>query len=84
MKKGVILLLALLFLPTAASYGTFNSSSSYILGHITTCTGFINNYPADSTNWFYRKNHNVVQYFAYLLFPTGTASGFAKTKKIFE
>lgn len=47
----------------------FAESGNYILGHITTCTGLINNYPADSVNWFYRKNHKVVQYFAYILFP---------------
>ncbi len=45
------------------------ANDSFIMGHITTCTGLINNYPADSVNWFYRKSHKVVQYFAYILFP---------------
>lgn len=43
---------------------------SYIIGHITTCSGLINNYPADSVNWFYRSKHKVIQFFAYFLFLT--------------
>lgn len=64
MRKLVIIIFILLnFNILFAEY------KNYLFGHITTCTGLINNYPADSVNWFYRKNHKVVQYFAYILFP---------------
>ncbi|MCX7699170.1 MAG: hypothetical protein N2114_06885 [Candidatus Goldbacteria bacterium] len=54
-------------------YSTFlfaDKQPAYIIGHITTCSGLINNYPADSVNWFYRSKHQVVQFFAYFLFYT--------------
>jgi hypothetical protein len=52
----------------------------YLIGHITTCSGLMDNsYPADSTNWFYRNQHRAVQYWAYLLFPA-TGAGTANVK----
>jgi hypothetical protein len=72
MKKIVLIILTVL-LPVAAAFG--GQKDPYILGHITTCSGLINNYPADSTNWFYRQQHTVVQYFAYFLFPSSGAGG---------
>lgn len=66
------LLIALFAAFTAAMQAAvFNNSNGYVIGHITTCTGLINEYPADSTNWFYRKTHSVVQYWVYMLFPSG-------------
>jgi hypothetical protein len=73
MKKGIILVILMLVFACAAVAG---KESPYIIGHITTCTGLMdNNYPADSTNWFYRKQHAVVQYFAYFLFPVSDVAG---------
>ena len=65
MKKIALIILTAL-LPFAVFAGP---DAPYTLGLITTCSGLINNYPADSTNWFYRQKHTVVQYFAYFLFP---------------
>lgn len=64
--KRLVFFILIFFINTVL---LFCQENKYVLGHITTCTGLINNYPADSTNWFYRKNHKVVQYFAYILFP---------------
>lgn len=72
MKKIMLLLLTAL-LPVTAAFG--GSKDPYVLGLITTCSGLINNYPADSTNWFYRQQHTVVQYFAYFLFPASAGAG---------
>jgi hypothetical protein len=66
MKKIVFVLV--LFFYSAFLFA--DKQPAYILGHITTCTGLINNYPADSVNWFYRNQHKVVQFFAYFLFRT--------------
>ncbi len=68
MKKLVIT--AVLFLMPLFS-GAADGPGPYLIGHITTCSGLINNYPADSTNWFYKNKHKVVQYFVYFLFRTG-------------
>ena len=65
-------LLVIIF--AAASCLHAADAPGWITGHITTCSGLINNYPADSTNWFYRGQHNVVQYFAYILFPVKSVS----------
>jgi hypothetical protein len=73
-KKNLFILLFTCVFCTIFA-GSFNSSTGYVMGHITTCTGLINDYPADSTNWFYRKNHSVVQYWVYMLFPAGPVSG---------
>jgi hypothetical protein len=35
--------------------------------HLTTCTKVLNNYPADSVNFFYLGQHHEVGYFAYFL-----------------
>jgi len=53
----------------------------FLSGHITTCTGLINDYPADTTNWFYRAQHKVVQYWAYFLFPSGGEMSTAKSRQ---
>ena len=71
MKKKAVFLIIIL----AVSAACFASDGQrWMTGHITTCSGLINNYPADSTNWFYRGQHNVVQYFAYILFPVKSVS----------
>jgi len=60
-------------------------TSPVLIGHITTCSGLINNYPADTTNWFFRAQHQVVQYWAYLLFPDKQASpGMKQRNHYFE
>ncbi|MFP4466335.1 MAG: hypothetical protein ACLFP1_04725 [Candidatus Goldiibacteriota bacterium] len=64
MKRFLILTVLVLFCAASS-----NAARDVLLGHVTTCSGLINNYPADSTNWFFRKQHKVVQYFAYMLFP---------------
>jgi len=64
LRKFLLLAAAVFVLSVPAA-----AKQEIILGHITTCSGLINNYPADSTNWFFRKQHKVVQYFAYMLFP---------------
>jgi hypothetical protein len=73
---AVIMLLLALAAPAAAS-----ECQGYLSGHITTCTGLINNYPADTTNWFFRAQHKVVQYWAYFLFPTGGDNPGRKSKQ---
>ncbi len=55
-------------------------AGGFIPGHITTCHAFINGYPADTTNWFFRAQHKVVQYWAYFLFPSGKEIAAAKSK----
>ena len=79
MMKKVILILVIVMTCTPAFAGP---QDPYIIGHITTCSGLMdNNYPADSTNWFFRNQHRAVQYWAYLLFPsTGAATSNAKNK----
>ena len=64
MKKLFACLLICLF----ACSCLIAADKGYKIGHITMCTGLVNNYPADSVNWFYRKKHKVVQYFCYFLF----------------
>jgi hypothetical protein len=78
MKK--ILLIAALLMTCAAAFA--GDSDPYIVGHMTTCSGLMDNsYPADSTNWFYRNQHRAVQYWAYLLFPaSGTGTVNARNK----
>lgn len=71
MKINIAAVLAFLFV-SAPVFAV--SKPAFIVGHMTTCSGLINNYPADSTNWFYRAQHAVIQYFAYLLFPVKTQS----------
>lgn len=39
----------------------------FLMGHVTTCTKLVAQYPADSVNYFYLKKHDQVQYFAYFL-----------------
>jgi hypothetical protein len=38
-----------------------------LMGHMTTCTRIVGQYPADSVNFFYPKRHSQVSYFAYFL-----------------
>jgi len=65
--KRICFILIIIF----CSSGLFaEKQQPYIIGHITTCSGLINNYPADSINWFYRSSHKVIQFFAYFLFYT--------------
>ncbi len=66
--------IALLFLLAVYSPVFAAQDRAFVIGHMTTCSGLINNYPADSTNWFYRAQHAVIQYFAYLLFPVKSQS----------
>ncbi|MBP7792460.1 MAG: hypothetical protein KA120_05295 [Candidatus Goldbacteria bacterium] len=66
MKK--LILIAVMFFYSVAAYA--EKQPAYVIGHLTTCSGLINNYPADSINWFYRSKHTVVQFFAYFLFWT--------------
>jgi hypothetical protein len=75
--------LALVLLITAGSAAALFADriSPVLIGHITTCSGLINNYPADSTNWFFKNQHNVVQYFAYILFPVSDVTLSIKEKK---
>jgi len=68
-KTALILLLAAFLIP---GYLHAGATAPYLLGHVTTCTGLINMYPADSVNWFFRGQHAVVQYYAYMLFPKST------------
>ncbi len=65
-KLVLIAALCLAALPVFCS-----ENQGYIAGHITTCSAFINGYPADTTNWFFRAQHKVIQYWAYFLFPSG-------------
>jgi len=55
--------------------------AGFIAGHITTCSAFVNGYPADTTNWFFRSQHKVVQYWAYFLFPAGKGDVTIKNKE---
>lgn len=55
-------------------------NQGYIAGHITTCSSFINGYPADTTNWFFRAQHKVIQYWAYFLFPYGKEAAAVKNR----
>lgn len=67
--KKVLIAAIMIFMAAVTLY-----SAPYMIGHITTCSGLMDNsYPADSTNWFYRNQHRAVQYWAYILFPAGTA-----------
>jgi len=66
MKK--IIFIAIMLFCSALIFA--EKQPAYITGHITTCSGLINNYPADSINWFYRAKHKVIQFFAYFLFYT--------------
>ncbi|MEI7542510.1 MAG: hypothetical protein WCJ94_04590 [bacterium] len=68
MKK--IVLLALMCLAPIVALASENQG--YIAGHITTCSAFVNGYPSDTTNWFFRAQHKVIQYWAYFLFPSGS------------
>ncbi|HRU39045.1 MAG TPA: hypothetical protein P5511_04150 [Candidatus Goldiibacteriota bacterium] len=79
MRKMVAAVLIMLAVNPAAFGGV---ADSFIIGHITTCSGLMDNsYPADSTNWFYRTQHRVVQFWAYFLFPaSGGASVSIKNK----
>lgn len=38
-----------------------------VVGHLTTCTRVVNQYPIDSVNFFFQGKHNQVGYFAYFL-----------------
>ncbi|HDQ25303.1 MAG TPA: hypothetical protein ENN43_00970 [bacterium] len=61
----VVMVLFILFF-----HASYAQGKDYIIGHMTTCSGLIDNgYPADSVNWFYRGQHQAVQYWAYILFP---------------
>ncbi|MCE5300126.1 MAG: hypothetical protein LLG37_04535 [Spirochaetia bacterium] len=79
--KRRILAAALLF--CVASAGVASDSGGYITGLVTTCTGIINSYPADTTNWFFRGQHKVIQYYAYFIFPRGSGAGTAVKPKPF-
>ncbi len=63
--KKVFLLFMLIFF----AVGLY-AADSYLIGHITTCSGLINSYPIDSKNWFYRGTDKAIQYWAYILFPS--------------
>jgi hypothetical protein len=76
--KKIVILALLLALPVFTTAGT---QASFIAGHITTCNGFVNGYPADTTNWFFRSQHKVVQYWAYFLFPAGKSMVTSKNKE---
>ncbi len=69
--KKVLLTLLICGVLHAAVYAGGNG---YIMGHITTCTGLLNNYPADTKNWFYRGQDKIIQYWCYMLFPGATKS----------
>ena len=71
-------LTAVLALASALAFA--GAPVSFIAGHITTCSGFVNGYPADTTNWFFRSQHKVVQYFAYFIFPAGSGGTASKNK----
>lgn len=81
MKKVLIILIAML----AGSAMLFaGPKDPYIIGHITTCSGLMeNSYPADSINWFYRNQHRAVQYWAYLLFPASGAGAVSVRNKYY-
>ena len=80
MKK--LLLTAVIVFCFAVAYA--GTDAPYILGHITTCSGLMDNsYPADSTNWFYRTQHRAVQFWAYLLFPAGGTTGVSVKNKYY-
>lgn len=64
-----------------AAFAAASERQGYLSGHITTCTGLINDYPADTTNWFFRAQHKVVQYWAYFLFPSGGEMSSAKSRQ---
>jgi hypothetical protein len=73
-----LLVLSALFMACTPIFGA--AQPAYIPGHITTCHAFINGYPADTTNWFFRSQHKVVQYWAYFLFPYGTDTQTVRSK----
>jgi hypothetical protein len=81
MKK---VLLAAIVLITGSAALIAGPQDPYIMGHITTCSGLMDNsYPADSTNWFYRNQHRAVQYWAYILFAASGAGNVNMKNKYF-
>ncbi|PKL91421.1 MAG: hypothetical protein CVV21_07505 [Candidatus Goldiibacteriota bacterium HGW-Goldbacteria-1] len=81
MKRIILAVILTVF--ASALFGA--KTSPVLTGHITTCSGLINNYPADTTNWFFRTQHQVVQYWAYLLFPAKHSSpGMKQRNHFFE
>jgi hypothetical protein len=53
---------------TGSAWGTGGGEANGpILCHLTTCTKILNNYPADSVNYFFLNVHHEICYYAYFL-----------------
>lgn len=52
---------------TGATGSVETGNGDLVMCHLTTCTKVLNNYPADSVNYFYLGQHHEISFYAYFL-----------------
>ncbi len=53
--------------PAEETHNTVTGNQDILVSLLTTCTKIVNQYPADSVNYFYLNKNNQISYFAYFL-----------------